>query len=319
MLALVLALLAGLGVLMMFLALASPQPVMRTATPAGGRPQPQQRIAVVENVPFIQGFVYGLVWGLMGFLIPKNQSGEATPRYKQLLKQANWYWAPGELSPPTPSAPFWNLETLWGTKIVYALVGAIIGGLSMAWVFALAGKPVYLALPTFFVGGLLGWVMPDMQLEGAVEKRQHLLTVEMGYRIPELAAYVRAGNSLVRAFRHLAARPGGPFTAEIRRVLAVYDATTSLPVALEQMIEHNQMRAVSEFGQQVLMVEKEGGSIGPALDVLTGSAQDQLRCRLEEQAEANAGAMGLPVSAGVSLTIFLLVGSPALYIVLQNL
>jgi len=283
---------------------------------------PQQRIAVVEKVPFVQGFVYSLVWGLVGYLVPKNKSGDATSssaRYEQLLKQADWYWAPGELSPPTPSAPFWNVETIWGTKVCDCLVGAVIGGLAMFWLVALAGKPIYLALPSLFVGGLLGWVMPDIQLEGAVEKRQHLLTVEMGYRIPELAAYVRSGNSITRAFRHLADRPGGPFVAEIRRVLAVYDATTSLSVALEQMIERNQMRAVNEFAQQVLMVEKEGGSIGPALNVLAESAQDNLRCRLEEQAEANAGAMTLPVNAGVSLAIFLLVGSPALYIVLSNL
>ncbi len=320
MLALVLALLAGLGVLTMFLALASPQPVV---TVAGGRPsQPQRRIAVVEKMPFVQSFVYGLVTGLLGFFIPRNKQGEMTSanvRYRQMLKQADWYWAPGEIAPPTPSAPFWNLETLWGTKIVYSLIGAVAGGLVMLWAAGLLGKPLYLVLPGVFLGGFVGWLLPDTKLEGAVKKRQHLLTVEMGYRIPELAAYVRAGNSVIRAFRHLADRPGGPFIAEIRRVLAVYDATTSLSVALEQMVERNQMRATSEFGQQVLMVEKEGGSLGPALDVLSESAQDNLRCRLKEQAESNANAMTLPVKGGLSLVIFMLVGSPALYIVLQSL
>jgi hypothetical protein len=322
-----LAALAGLGFLAMWLALIAPRRVMRKAS---GARAPQQRIVAVENMPFLQGFTYSLVHGLVGLFVPTNEEGElasgsprvpvsGNARYLLMLKQADWHWAPGELNPPTPSAPFWNLETLWGSKIVYALMGGALG-LLVLLVPALALKlPAGAALCGAFIGALQGWILPDSRLKASVKKRQHELTVEMSFRIPELAAYVSTGRSIIRAFRYLAGRPGGPFRAEIRRTLAIYDATTSLSVAISQMIERNRMRTLTEFGQQLLLVEQEGGSIGPALDVLSRSAQRTLKRRLDEQAADNAGAMGLPVSGGAMLVVFLLVGGPALYIVLSSL
>jgi hypothetical protein len=53
--------------------------------------------------------------------------------------------------------------------------------------------------------------------------------------------------------------------------------------------------------------------------VLSQAAQRNLKQRLEEQAADNAAQMGLPVSGGAMLVVFLLVGGPALYIVLSSL
>jgi hypothetical protein len=316
-----LALLGGLGFLLMWLGLTGPRRRGGRAAPAAPA-TPQGRIKTIEGLPFVQGFLYSAVRALVSLITPVNEQGELTTanaRYLLLLQQADWYWAPGELNPPTPAAPFWNLETLWGTKAVSALAGGALG-------FALLLVPsLALGLPSFgaffgaFIGALQGWIAPDGKLRAAVKKRQHGITVEMAYRIPELAAYVSTGQSIARAFRYLAGRPGGPFVAEIRRLLAVYDATSSLSTALERVIERNRMRALTEFGQQIMMVEQKGGSIGPALNVLSQAAQRNLKRRLEEQAADNAAQMGLPVSGGSMLVVFLLVGGPALYIVLSSL
>jgi hypothetical protein len=315
----ILALLAGLGFLSMWMGLTIPRRVIRAAA---GPATPQQRIVAVENMPFFQDFLYSLVRGLVGWITPTNEQGELTSaneRYLLLLKQADWYWAPGELNAPTPSAPFWNLETLWGSKVVSALAGGALGFVVLLVPALAVGLPPFGALFGAFIGALQGWITPDSKLRAAVKRRQHELIVEMAHRIPELAAYVSTGRSLVRAFRYLAGRPGGPFGAEIRRLLTVYDATSSLPTAIEGMMARNRMRALTEFGQQILMVEQEGGSIGPALAVLSRAAQRTLKRRLDEQAADNAAAMGLPVSGGAMLVVFLLVGSPALYIVLSSL
>ena len=57
--------------------------------------------------------------------------GGMNGRYLTLLKQADWYWAAGEAAPPSPQAPFWNLETLWAAKLFHAgLFG--LGGLVLA-------------------------------------------------------------------------------------------------------------------------------------------------------------------------------------------
>jgi hypothetical protein len=318
-----LAALGGLGFLLMWLGLTGPRRraagrAATTSAPAA----PQGRIKLVENAPFFQGFLYSAARGLVGLFTSVNEQGELTTanaRYLLLLQQADWYWAPGELSPPTPTAPFWNLETLWGTKVVSALAGGALGLVVLLVPSLALGLPPFGAFFGAFIGALQGWIIPDSKLKAAVKKRQHGITVEMAFRLGELAAYVSTGKSVTRAFRYLAGRPGGPFVAEIRRLLAVYDATSSLSTALERMIERNRMRALTEFGQQIQMVEQRGGSIGPALNVLSQAAQRNLKQRLEEQAADNAAQMGLPVSGGAMLVVFLLVGGPALYIVLSSL
>ncbi len=318
----ILAILGGLGFLLMWLGLTGPRRRVGRATAAATPATPQGRIRMVENVPFFQAFLYSAARALVGLITPTNEQGELTTanqRYLLLLQQADWYWAPGELNPPTPAAPFWNLETLWGTKVVSALAGGGLGFIAPLVPSLALGLPPLAAFFGAFIGALQGWIVPDGKLRAAVKKRQHGITVEMAFRLPELSAYVSTGKSITRAFRYLAGRPGGPFVAEIRRLLAVYDATTSLSTALERLIERNRMRALTEFGQQIMMVEQKGGSIGPALDVLAQAAQRNLRRRLEEQSADNAAQMGLPVSGGSMLVVFLLVGGPALYIVLSSL
>jgi hypothetical protein len=175
----ILALLAGLGFLSMWMGLTIPRRVIRAAA---GPATPQQRIVAVENMPFFQDFLYSLVRGLVGWITPVNEQGELTSaneRYLLLLKQADWYWAPGELNAPTPSAPFWNLETLWGSKVVSALAGGALGFVVLLVPALAVGLPPFGALFGAFIGALQGWITPDSKLRAAVKKRQHELIVEM--------------------------------------------------------------------------------------------------------------------------------------------
>ena len=63
-------------------------------------------------------------------------------KYLGQLKQANWYWEPGEPTMPSPKAPFWNLETMWSEKIYGALV---YGGLVAVVLLILGVVVIYSA------------------------------------------------------------------------------------------------------------------------------------------------------------------------------
>lgn len=249
-------------------------------------------------------------------------------RFQRQLKQANWYWAPGEPLMPDARAPFWNLETLWSEK----LFGAIVyGGLTAAVALALGvllainGRaPMWLFI---LIGGGLGigvgsmaYSSPDEQLRGAAQRRQREISLEMGYRIPELRSDVLAGNTVQRAIRNMARRPGGPFVEELRRAVEVLDITKDDTVAMDQLIDRNEgNELVTEFANSLKLVSRQGGQISPVLDVLADVAQQRLRLQIQSQARRNLQEMTRPIGLSSLIITTLLVIVPAMVGLLASL
>ena len=242
-------------------------------------------------------------------------------KYLRQLKQANWYWEVGEPNMPNPKAPFWNVETLWGEKWLGAILYAgvvFVGALLMGLLMGLSGSASF---TTFVIGGLvlgsiaglMGYTTPDSQLAGAASKRQRELSLEMGFRIPELRADVVAGATIQRAMRGMARRPGGPFVEELRRAVLVMDVTRDESQAMEYLLDRSQgNELMREFANSVRMVSRQGGQIGPVLNVLADLAQQQLRLNITSQARKNLQEMSRPIGLSSLMVTTLLLIVPAL-------
>jgi hypothetical protein len=249
-------------------------------------------------------------------------------RYLRQLKQANWYWEPGEPIMPNAKAPFWNLETLWSQKMFGLLV---YGGVAMG-VVAVIGVVLSLAaqVPLIAVlliaavaGGVVGFMSfnsPDGALVDAAVKRQRELALEMGFRIPELRADVMAGNTVQRAIRNMSRRPGGAFVEELRRAVAVLDVTKDDTLAMDQLIERNgNNELLIEFANSLKMVSRQGGQIGPVLNVLADLAQQRLRLTIQAQARKNLQEMTRPTGLSSMMVTSLLIIAPALAGVMSSI
>ena len=270
-----------------------------------------------------------LLGGLTGGSMRRAMRDDSVnARYLRQLKQANWYWGPGEPAMPSRKAPFWNLETLWGEKIVGALVyGSVVAvivlmvGLFAAFVGKLPLLPFVIIAPV--LGGIVGfftYTAPDERLRTAALKRQREISLEMGYRIPELRSDVLAGNTIQRAMRNMARRPGGPFVEELRRATAVLDISKDDTLAMEQLIERSQgNELVIEFANSIKMVSRQGGQMGPILNILADLAQQRLRLQIESQARRNLLEMTRPIGIGSLIIITLLIIAPAIASVLQSM
>lgn len=242
-------------------------------------------------------------------------------RYLRQLKQANWYWEVGEPNMPNPKAPFWNVETLWGEKWIGAIIWASVTFGAVTAVGLLLGLSGRASFTTFIlvgVGlgalmGLMSFTNPDSQLAGAAAKRQRELSLEMGFRIPELRADVIAGATIQRAMRGMALRPGGPFVEELRRAVIVLDVTRDESQAMEYLLDRSQgNELMMEFANSVRMVSRQGGQIGPVLNVLADLAQQQLRLSISGQARKNLQEMTRPIGLSSLLVTTLLIIVPAM-------
>lgn len=248
--------------------------------------------------------------------------------YLRQLKQANWYWEVGEPIMPNHKAPFWNLETLWGEKIV----GGILYGTMVSVIVLMVG--VFLTLiaklpllpfvgAALVLGAIVGFYVrsaPDEALRAAAAKRQREVSLEMGYRIPELRSDVLAGSTIQRALRNMSRRSGGPFVEELRNAVTVLDVSKDDVLAMEHLIDRNQgNELVTEFANSIKMVSRQGGQIGPVLNVLADLAQQRLRLQIEAQARRNQMEMTRPIGIGSLIITTLLIIAPAIAGVLTSM
>lgn len=242
-------------------------------------------------------------------------------RYLRQLKQANWFWEPGEPMKPNPKAPFWSLETLWSKKIMGALLwGGGIAGLIIAFGLYKSLTGSVSVIPFFLGGAAFGAVVgffqfgsPDTAVAGAAATRQRELSLEMGYRIPELRGDVMAGTTIQRAIRNMSRRPGGPFVEELRRAVTVLDVTKDDTLAMDQLIDRNQgNELIIEFANNLKMVSRQGGQISPVLNVLADLAQERLRLQIQAQARKNLQEMTRPIGLSSMMITTMLIIVPAM-------
>ncbi len=257
-----------------------------------------------------------------------HQSNTQNERFLRQLKQANWLWAAGEPTMPNRSAPFWNLETLWGEKlfgaIVYGAFAAVmVLGLGILLAVTVRTPVVPFVLGAVVLGGAVGgsaYGSPDKKLQETAINRQREISLEMGYRIPELRSDVLAGNTIQRAIRNMGRRPGGPFVEELRRAVEVLDITKDDTVAMDQLIDRNEgNELIIEFANNLKLVSRQGGQIAPVLDVLADVAQQRLRLQIQSQARRNVQEMTRPIGLSSMIITTMLIIVPAIVGVLASL
>jgi len=250
----------------------------------------------------------------------KTWRGGLHARYLQQLKMANWYWAPGEAAPPTPGARFWNIETMWASKVLYAglfglvaLIGMGVFGLIFQWPFAV---PLVVAV----IAAVVGFFDPDRELAEAAEERRKQIILEMGTKVPEMRTYILAGRSIMFILRDMTDRPGGPFVQELRRIQAVYSLTTDVERGFEAVIDYcRPCQPLVNLCVDLFALHKEGGDLGKVLNTHADMAQHEQARLLRQQGQDNTQQMMYVVAATTLIVIFILVGAPAMWILVQTL
>jgi Flp pilus assembly protein TadB len=250
----------------------------------------------------------------------KTWRGGLHARYLEQLKMANWYWAPGEATPLTPSARFWNIETLWASKVLYAGLFGLVALIVMGIFALIFGWSFVAPLAIAAIAGAAGFTDPDRELADAADERRKQIVLEMGTKVPEMRSYVLAGRSILFVLRHLADRPGGPFVQELHRILAVYSLTTDVGRGLEAVIDYcRPCQPLVNLCADLLALHQEGGDLGKVLSTHADTAQHEQARLLRQQGQDNTQQMMYVVAATTLIVIFILVGAPAMWILVQSL
>ena len=303
MLAIVLGICVGGGILLLFIGLASESsvdPVQARLTQLGSF-QARNLEELELQLPFRERTLRPLVGRLsrMGNRLTNASSSDTAE--KRLAMAGN----PGDL----------KLTDWMGVKMLVALsVGA-----TLFLLFALMTGNVVSGMFLGMVFGGIGFLIPEFWLGGRIKARQKLILRMIPDTLDLLTISVRAGLGFDAALAKVVEKLPGPLTDEFRRALAEVRVGKARRDALRDMIPRTNVQPLSNFIGAIIQAETLGVSISKVLQVQSEQLRIERRQRAEEQAARAPIKMLFPLVGCIFPSLFIVILGPAIISIVKTM
>jgi tight adherence protein C len=303
MLVYVLAGVAGLGIFIVFLALASGgsvDPVQARLTQLGNI-QARNLEELELQQPFVERTLRPLVARLSRTGGRLSSASSAETAEKRLAMAGN----PGDL----------KLTDWMGVKMLVALT---TGGCLFLLFALVSGNVVSSAFIGMVFAGI-GFLIPEFWLGGRIKARQKLILKMIPDTLDLLTISVRAGLGFDAALAKVVEKLQGPLTDEFRRALAEVRVGKARRDALRDMIPRTNVQPLSNFIGAIIQAETLGVSISKVLQVQSEQLRIERRQRAEEQAARAPIKMLFPLVGCIFPSLFIVILGPAIISIMQTM
>jgi tight adherence protein C len=184
---------------------------------------------------------------------------------------------------------------------IFAIGGALFGLL-------LFGAAAPAKAPLFALGlAVLGFMGPNMFLNGRVRQRQTSVAAELPDALDLLSVSVGAGLGFDGAVQKLTEHMEGPLIEEFELALGEMRIGESRQEALKKMAERSASQEMSSFVRAIIQADQLGISLGRILRIQAADS------RLKRQLLAEEKAMKAPIKMLFPTVLFIF---PAMFIVI---
>lgn len=199
----------------------------------------------------------------------------------------------------------WTVERIIGLK---ALAGGLLG--LMGFFYALAGGMSASTLLLVVSGGaVLGFLLPNILLNNAGQKREKLMQNALPDAIDLLTISVEAGLGFDAAVARVAKNTEGPLAQEFSRLLQEMQLGIGRMEAMRAMGERTTLTDLKSFCLSMVQADQLGIPIGRVLRIQSKEMRTKRRQRAEEKAQK------VPVKILFPLIFFIL---PCMFIVIMG-
>ena len=199
-------------------------------------------------------------------------------------------------------------------QLTFAVVGTIAGFL-LGWSYM--GSPVFgilLMVLLGFAGAILQRTMLDRKLTERIEQIQgELYTV-----VHLLAMYVRTGHGPVDSVRRVASRTHGIVSAEMTQALTWIERGRQADASFEDLSALTPEPAAARLYRLLGSATVSGMDVTDSLIALARDLRNQRRDDLERRAVKRRSGMIFPLLIFSAPVLLLLIGAPAVNLVLQQ-
>jgi tight adherence protein C len=299
---LLLALFAGLGVLMIFIGLArSPstntaQMVQQRLSVYGGE-KPVTLEEMELQRPFSERFLRPAIERL-GSLLSRSTPQKAR---QDMMNRLDLAGRPGNLTP----------EDFAAVRIVAAAVMAAVGLL----VGLLLANPVYLAI-SIVLGAILGYYLPVLWLKQKVDARRAEIQKGLPDAMDLLVIAVDAGLGFDAALARVTDKYKNALSDEFAKVLREVSLGRPRLEAMDEMGRSSGVEDLHNFIQAIIQSEQFGTGIGKILRIQADEMRRKRRQRAQEKAAQATLKMMLPMVGCIFPTLWIVLLGPAALILL---
>ena len=293
----------GLGVLIIFIGLASASPVdpVQARLTQLGSFQARNLEELELQQPFVERTLRPLVGRLSHMGGRLSSASSAGTAEKRLAMAGN----PGDL----------KLTDWMGVKM---LVG-IATGVIMFLVFGLLAAGIIPGIFLGLVGFGIGYIVPEFWLGGRIKARQKLILKMIPDTLDLLTISVRAGLGFDAALAKVVEKLPGPLTDEFRRALAEVRVGKARRDALRDMVPRTNVQPLSNFIGAIIQAETLGVSISKVLQVQSEQLRIERRQRAEEQAARAPIKMLFPLVGCIFPSLFIVILGPAIIAIVKTM
>ncbi len=307
-LALLVAGLAAVAILLIFLGLASNpsvDPVQARLNQLGSM-QAKNLEELELQAPLVDRTLRPLMARLSGQVSKMASTSFTASTEKRLALAGN----PGDL----------RVADWMGIKVI----GAVIGGALFTLLFVFPGLVHFLldfplSILWSLVGVYFGYSIPEFWLGGRVKKRQKEILLQIPDALDLLTISVRAGLGFDGALGKVVEKLKGPLTEEFRRALAEIRVGKPRRDALRDIVPRTEVTALTNFIGAIIQAEQLGVSISKVLQVQSEQLRIERRQRAEEQAAKAPIKMLFPLVGCIFPSLFIVILGPAIILIITGL
>ncbi len=303
MLPIIMAAVAGLGVLLVFLALAGSKqmdPVQARLSQLGSM-QARTLEEIELQQPLFERTLRPLATRLSGIAQRFASPSKVSRTEKRLSMAGN----PGDLR---------TIDFL-GLKLVMA---GLAGAISFVLFGLLMGNPPMGFAGAMAIGGF-GFLAPEIWLSRRIKARQKAILLATPDTLDLLTISVRAGLSFDGALAKVVEKTHGPLSDEFRRGLAEIRVGKTRRDALRDIVGRTDVSALSNFIGAIVQAEQLGVSISKVLQVQSEQLRIERRQRAEELAAKAPIKMLFPLVGCIFPSMFIVILGPAVILIAVNL
>lgn len=202
--------------------------------------------------------------------------------------------------------PAWDVNRIVGLKV---LGFAVLGGLVFLY-FLAKGSSFGQVVGFTAAAGAFGYVLPNVLLKNAGDKREKLMQNTLPDAIDLLTISVEAGLGFDAALSRVAKNTTGPLAGEFSRLLQEMQLGVGRMQAMRAMGERTTLKDLKSFCLAMVQADSLGIPIAKVLRVQCAEMRSKRRQRAEEKAQQLPVKMLFPLIFCVLPTIFIVVLGP---------
>src|SRR5690349_4131977 len=199
--------------------------------------------------------------------------------------------------------PAWDVNRILGLKVLGAGIFTVLGFVYLVG----RGWPLYKLIVATALVGLFGYVLPNILLYNAGQKREKLMRNALPDAMDLLTISVEAGLGFDAAVSRVAKNGDGPLNQEFARLLQEMQLGVGRTDAMRSMAERTSLPDLKSFCSAMVQADSLGIPIARVLRIQSQEMRTKRRQRAEEKAQQ------VPVRIMIPLVLFIL---PCLFLVI---